>query len=268
MISDTIRSWHATHPGTKRKYNEDTWVDRADLGLWAVADGAGGHQAGEVASGMIAEALDSLPPGLSASELLSAVRTRIAETHQKLRDEAERRGGNTMIASTLVVVLARGEHFACLWAGDSRAYLLRDGKIEQITKDHSLVQELIEAGTISEEEAENHPHANIITRAVGADIDDLVLDKKSGRLQNGDRFLLCSYGLCKTVPVGQLADLLANNDTMAATQSLIAAALSLNVTDNVTAVTIEVPRMEASGLEMSGMETSGMETSGADAPGR
>ena len=241
MMADTIRSWHATHAGTKRKHNEDTWVDRPDLGIWAVADGAGGHQAGEVASGMIAEALDSLPPMLSAPELLGAVRTRIADTHRKLREEATSRGAHTMIASTLVVLLARGDHFACLWAGDSRAYLLRGGAIQQITRDHSLVQELIESGAITEAEAENHPHANIITRAVGADIDELVLDKVHGRLQSGDRFLLCSDGLCKTVPLEQLSTLLSTNESKPASQSLIAAALALNVKDNVTAVTMEIP---------------------------
>ena len=90
MIAERLRSWHATHAGTKRKYNEDTWVDRPDLGIWAVADGTGGHQAGEYASGLIAEALDSMPPELSASELLGEVRVRIAATHQALREEAER----------------------------------------------------------------------------------------------------------------------------------------------------------------------------------
>ena len=241
MIADRIRSWHATHSGTKRKYNEDTWVDRPDIGIWAVADGAGGHQAGEVASGMIAEALDTLPPELSASELLGAVRETIANTHRALREEAERRGNNTMIASTLVALLARGDHFACLWAGDSRAYLLRDGHLRQITKDHSLVQELVDNGTIAEADAEHHPHANVITRAVGADIDDLVLDKVSGRLQFGDRFLLCSDGLCKTVPLSQMEDLMREENGVPPPQSLVAAALALNVTDNVTAVTIEVP---------------------------
>jgi serine/threonine-protein phosphatase Stp1 len=241
MIADGIRSWHATHAGTKRKYNEDTWVDRPDLGVWAVADGAGGHQAGEYASGLIAEALDSLPPELSASELLGAVRLRIAETHRALREEAARRGGNTMIASTLVTLLTRGDHFACLWAGDSRAYLLRDGELRQITKDHSLVQELVDNGTIAAEDAERHPHANIITRAVGADIEDLLLDKVSGRLQQGDRFLLCSDGLCKTVPFPQLEELLGGDTGVPPAQLMIAAALALDVTDNVTAVAIEVP---------------------------
>jgi protein phosphatase/serine/threonine-protein phosphatase Stp1 len=245
MIADRICSWHATHAGTKRKHNEDTWVDRPDLGIWAVADGAGGHQAGEYASGLIAEALDSMPSELSAAELLGEVRVRIAATHQALRDEAERRGGNTMIASTLVALLARGDHFACLWAGDSRAYMLRDGEMRQITRDHSLVQELVDAGSITAEQAEHHPHANIITRAVGADIEELVLDKVSGRLQPGDRFLLCSDGVCKTVPFDQLSELLRSDTGVPAPQSLIAAALALEVSDNVTAVAIEVPMATA-----------------------
>jgi len=241
MIADRLRSWHATHNGTKRMHNEDTWVDRPDLGIWAVADGAGGHQAGELASGMIAEALGSLPAGLAVPELAGAVRTCVAATHRALREEAGRRGGNTMIASTVVVLLTHGEHFACLWAGDSRAYLLRDGELRQITKDHSLVQELVDNGTIAPEAAEQHPRANIITRAVGADIGELVLDEVGGRLRRGDRFLLCSDGLCKSVPFQQLADLSRRDNGVSRPQALIEAALALNATDNVTAVTIEVP---------------------------
>ena len=141
----------------------------------------------------------------------------------------------------MVALLARCEHFACLWAGDSRAYMLRDGEMRQITKDHSLVQELVDNGTIAAEDAEHHPHANVITRAIGADIDDLVLDKVSGRLQSGDRFLLCSDGLCKTVPFDQMAELLRSDNGVPPPQSLITAALALDVTDNVTAVTIEIP---------------------------
>ncbi len=240
MMADRTRSWHSTHAGTKRKHNEDTFVDRPDLGIWAVADGAGGHQAGEVASGMIAEALGAIPANLGAAELLAAVRASIEQTHLALREEAARRGGNTMIASTIVAFLAHGDHFACLWAGDSRAYLLRDGEIQQITTDHSLVQELVDAGTISAEDAESHPHANIITRAVGADLDALVLEKVSGRLETGDRFLLCSDGLCKTVPLPRLTELLRDANGSPPPDQLIAEALALNVTDNVTAVTIDV----------------------------
>ena len=240
MTALRLRSCAMTHPGMKRRHNEDSYVDRPDLGLWAVADGAGGHHAGDVASGMIRESLEAVPPGLSASELLAEVRMRMEQTHATLRDEAERRGPNVMIASTLVAMLARGEHFACLWAGDSRAYLLRDGTLTQLTRDHSLVQELIDAGAIRPEEAEGHPRANVITRAVGAELDEFALDKVHGRLQPGDRFLLCSDGLCKTLPERQLAELLGAKDGVPAPQGLITAALALNATDNVTAVAVEV----------------------------
>ncbi|HUN44769.1 MAG TPA: protein phosphatase 2C domain-containing protein [Acetobacteraceae bacterium] len=239
MSAVRLRSWAMTHPGPRRKHNEDTYVDRPDLGLWAVADGAGGHHAGEVASGMIREALDAIPPELSASELLAQVRGRIVQTHEWLRTEAERRGPNVVIASTVVVLLARNGHFACLWAGDSRAYLLRDGVLHQITRDHSLVQELVESGMIRPEEAEHHPRANVITRAVGAELDDFALDKVSGPIRPGDRFLLCSDGLSKTLPEAELAALLGETDSVPPAQSLIAAALAMNVSDNVTAVTIE-----------------------------
>ncbi len=234
-----LRSWATTHPGMKRKHNEDAYVDRPDLGVWAVADGAGGHHAGEVASGMIRESLEAIPPGLSASELLAEVRTRIEMTHEALLAEALRRGPDVIIASTVVVMLARNDHFACLWAGDSRAYLLRDGALQQITRDHSLVQELVESGVIRPEEAEHHPRANVITRAVGAEVEDFVLDKVSGRIQVGDRFLLCSDGLCKTVPGDELASLLADNAGVPPPETLVAAALALNASDNVTAVAVE-----------------------------
>jgi protein phosphatase/serine/threonine-protein phosphatase Stp1 len=238
MTAPRFHSWASTHPGTKRSHNEDSFVDRPDVGLWAVADGAGGHAAGEVASGMIADALEAIPAGLPASELLAQVRLAIERTHLALREEAARRGPDVMVASTVVVMLARGDHFACLWAGDSRAYLLRGGMLRQITRDHSLVQELLEAGAIGPDEVDGHPRANVITRAVGAELDEFALDKVSDRLIPGDRFLLCSDGLCKTVPENELAHLLGaiNGEPP---QALIDAALAMNVSDNVTAVAVE-----------------------------
>jgi protein phosphatase/serine/threonine-protein phosphatase Stp1 len=238
MTARRFRSWAVTHPGAKRTHNEDAYVDRPDLGLWAVAEGAGGHAAGEVASGMIAEALESIPPELSASELLAQVRLAIEQTHAALREEAARRGPDVMVASTVVVMLARGDHFACLWAGDSRAYLLREGMLRQITRDHSLVQELLEAGAIGPDDVMNHPRGNVITRAVGAEVEAFALDKVSDRLVPGDRFLLCSDGLCKTLPEDEMANLLAAIDGTPP-QALVDAALAANVSDNVTAVAVE-----------------------------
>lgn len=230
-----FQSWAVSHPGAVRSHNEDAFVDRPDLGLWAVADGAGGHEAGEVASGRLKEVLDAIPPGLSASELLAQVRLRVAEVHQELRDEAEKRGPRSMIASTLVVLLARDGHFACLWAGDSRIYLLRDGALSQVTRDHSLVQELVDAGAITAEEADGHPRANVITRAVGA-AEALELDKVSHRLAAGDRFLLCSDGLNKTLADTELAALLADPGPA---ELLVGEALARRATDNITVVAVQ-----------------------------
>jgi serine/threonine-protein phosphatase Stp1 len=230
--------WALTHTGTIRQYNEDAMVCQPDTGLWAVADGAGGHRTGEVASGMIAAALDGIPAALGAEECLGQVRLRLSAVHEALRERATREGGvGAIIASTVVVLLIRNGHFVCLWAGDSRAYLLRDGVMAPITRDHSLVQALVDAGDLSAAEAENHPQANVITRAVGADDPTLELDKVTGTLAHGDRFLLCSDGLCKTLDADTMASLLADPGDPA--DRLISAALTAGARDNVTAVVVE-----------------------------
>jgi serine/threonine-protein phosphatase Stp1 len=233
-------SWATTHPGATRMYNEDAFVNRPDLGLWAVADGAGGHEGGEMASGMLRMALEAIPASLSAAELLAEVRTTVEATHASLRTLAAQKGQAILGASTIVVLMLRDDHFACLWAGDSRSYLLRDGILQQITHDHSLVQELVDARAILPEEAGSHPQGNVITRAVGADVDELVLDKVTDRTQLGDRFLLCSDGLYKTLQEQALASLLAEDTGVPPTETMIAAALAMNATDNVTAVAIAI----------------------------
>ena len=235
----TLRSWSASHNGAKRDHNEDAFVDRPDLGLWAVADGAGGHDAGEVASRMIVEALGDIPPDLAAPETLNEIRSRVAAVHETLLAEAARRGPEVIIASTAVVLCVRGAHFACLWAGDSRAYRLSDGVLEQVTRDHSLVQELVDAGQLEASAAEGHPHANIVTRAVGAATDTpFALDKVSDVLRPGERLLLCTDGLTKSVPETAIAALLRLDDPA---EELIAAALEREARDNVTAVVVEAP---------------------------
>lgn len=240
MPGHRFRSWAATHPGARRTHNEDSFVDRPELGLWAVADGAGGHEAGEVAAVMIAEALSRIPAGLSAGALIADVRTRIGETHDELRTEATRRGPRAIIAATVVVLLATDDHFACLWAGDARAYLLREGNLSLITHDHSLVQELVDAGAITAAEAEHHPRANIVTRAVGADLDELELDKATGSLASGDRFLLCSDGVSKCLAEQEIRTLLGAPEGVPPTELLLAAALAHEASDNITAIAVEV----------------------------
>jgi protein phosphatase/serine/threonine-protein phosphatase Stp1 len=235
-----VKSWTLTDPGAVRKHNEDNLLSRPDLGLWVVADGAGGHSSGDLASGMIVAELDRLPKHLSGAEVLSEVRLALARVHEALRAAARQRGEDVMIASTFVSLILRDSHFACLWAGDSRAYLLRHGVLSQVSRDHSLVQELIDSGNLAAEDAEHHPHANVITRAVGADTETLELDKVIGTVEPGDRFLLCSDGLSKTLSEAEITSLLGAPDGVPPPELLIAAALAHRVTDNVTAVVVEV----------------------------
>lgn len=224
----------ATHQGTVRKRNEDAFVERADIGLWAVADGAGGHGAGDVASTAVATALADLPPGLSGGEVLAQVRLRLGAVHAELQRMDTGQAGQNLAATTAVVLLSRDDHFACLWVGDSRAYLLRDAELTQLTRDHSLVQELVETGALAPEDAESHPQANVITRAIGAP-DSLQLDKVAGRLQPGDLLLLCTDGLFKALPEARIAELLRGG---AQAQQLLDAALLAGARDNVTAVVV------------------------------
>lgn len=231
----TPTSSAATHPGAVRPRNEDNLVDRPDLGLWAVADGAGGHGSGDVASTAIAESLGSIPPGLSAAEMLAQVRLRITAVHAELQARAVARGRGGIIASTIVVLLVRGTHFAALWAGDSRIYLLRGGALHRITHDHSLVQEMVDSGALSADEAEKHPQANVITRAVGAE-GPLELDKVADRLQPGDRFMLCSDGVFKELAEAEIAGHLARG---AEAEELVQRAVAAGGRDNVTVVVVQ-----------------------------
>jgi serine/threonine-protein phosphatase Stp1 len=233
-MSGILGSTACSHPGAVRKRNEDNMVDRPDVGLWAVADGAGGHGAGDVASTAIAEALHAIPPGLSAAEMLAQVRLRLDVVHADMQARAEERGTGGVIASTVVVLLARGGHYAALWAGDSRIYVLRGGALHRVTRDHSLVQELVDSGALTEAEAERHPQANIITRAIGAQ-GALALDKVSDRIHPGDRFMLCSDGVFKELPEVRLAGMMADG---AGADQLVGAAVAAGARDNVTVVVV------------------------------
>jgi len=236
-MTPRLEGWAATHVGTVRKSNQDTFLMRPEIGLWAVADGAGGHGGGEIASAAVADALRRLPAGLPAGELLGRVRAALADTNAALREAAASRGPRALLASTVVALLIRDGHFACLWAGDSRCYLWRAGTLSCVTRDHSLVQELLDRGEITPEAAEHHPQANVVTRAVGAD-DGLALDKVTGQVLAGDVFVLVSDGVTKALDTAALSRTLAAAEGQALADALIALAMSSGSTDNVTALVV------------------------------
>src|SRR6185437_13168509 len=195
----------STHTGTVRARNEDRLLVRSDVGLWVVADGAGGHSGGDVAAARIVSDLDGIPAGALEPDRIAAV---VGNTHCVLLDQARARGVDAM-ASTIAVLLLNGGDIACLWAGDSRIYRYRHARLEQLTEDHSLVQELVRTGEITPQQAEHHPQRHIITRAVGAPSGTFALDKLRLAPEPGDLYLLCSDGLCKALGDGEIAAILA-----------------------------------------------------------
>ncbi|MCW5748422.1 MAG: serine/threonine-protein phosphatase [Alphaproteobacteria bacterium] len=235
-LSLRVRGVGATHQGMVRRHNEDNLLLRPDAGLWMVADGVGGAHAGDWASAQIVEALREMPAPSTAPELLAGAVARLEESNQRMVSRAAERGSG-MTASTVVLLLTHGVHYTCLWAGDSRCYLLREGVMTQITHDHSEVQELIDAGALSPEEAERYPRANVITRALGVG-PRVQLDRVAGRLQPGDRFLLCTDGLSRMISDAEIAALLTESDIASVPSSLIAAALSAGGHDNVTVMVV------------------------------
>jgi serine/threonine protein phosphatase PrpC len=244
MPSFHFVSGAATHVGCVRKLNEDAYLDRADLGLWAVADGMGGHDAGDHASQATVAALARIPAPPSAPILLASVKAALVTANQELRQEAAGRGPGRIIASTVVTLLAFGDHYACVWAGDSRLYRLRGEEFRQISRDHSHVQELVETQMLSPEDARNHPLGNVVTRAVGA-TDELELESTHDRLRDGDLFLLCSDGLCKAVEDGEIRAILMRTSLFDAPYALIESALERKASDNVTVVTVQCRTAEA-----------------------
>jgi serine/threonine protein phosphatase PrpC len=235
----SLASAGGTNVGAVRKVNEDAWVSRQEIGLWAVADGMGGHQAGDVASRTVIESLGDVPPPEDAAGLLAAVEEAIHRANRALRAEARLRDPGTMIGTTVVAFMAHGGHFACLWAGDSRLYRWRSGALAQLSRDHSHVQDMVDAGIISSAEAERHPMANVITRAVGTH-DALALDRITDELGAGDIFLICTDGLTKMVPEGEIAAILQRTALAAQPAALIEAAIAHGGADNVTAVVVGV----------------------------
>lgn len=219
-----------------RKINEDACLEMPERGLWAVADGMGGHDAGDVASGLLVDTLRQVPLAKTLGGFVREVRDNLYAVNRRLREEASARG-KLVIGCTAVALLAFGRHCVYLWAGDSRVYLWRRGRLRQLTRDHSQVAELVARGLLRAEDAEKHPAANVITRAVGEG-DALRLDAEITEVFDGDVFLLCSDGLSKELHDADIANVLDDSDPEAATKTLIDSALEHGGRDNVTVVLV------------------------------
>jgi PPM family protein phosphatase len=233
---------HKTDTGRQRQANEDSYFARAPL--FAVADGMGGAQAGEVASRIAARAFEHGPPNDDApaeGQLEEIARKANRRIHKLAQEDSSRAGMGT----TLTAALLRGDEVALGHVGDSRAYLLRDGELKRLTKDHSLVEELRRQGRLTEEQAEEHPQRSIITRALGPE-PDVNVDTMTFPARDGDVFLLCSDGLTTMVSDDQIREILVGSRNLRqAVTRLVDTANRGGGRDNITAVVFRVADADA-----------------------
>jgi len=179
-----------------------------------------------------------LPDDLAPAELMKAVRAAIYRAHDLIRGEADARNLG-VIGATVVALMLTDGHFVAFWAGDSRLYRFRDGKIEMLSTDHSLVAELVKSGQLTWDEAEHHPQSNAITRAVGVG-EELELDKVRGEVEHGDRFLLCSDGLTKYASFGTLQRMVQRAPIETVAESLLQMSLQAGGADNISIIVVDV----------------------------
>ena len=240
MGSDSPRwtSGGETHQGRVREINQDAFLNRPELGLWAVADGMGGHSDGAHASRSIIEALAALPRPKLLGRAALTVKEALGVVNRRLLDDAARLNSD-LIGSTVVAVVAVGGHYAVLWTGDSRAYRLRHGELIKLTTDHSAVQALVDSGQVQPEQGALHPSANVLVHAVGSE-DRLRVDLRVDRLHAGDRLLLCSDGLYRELSEREIGDLLLEHDPSTCPGELVRRACEHGGRDNVTAVVVGV----------------------------
>ncbi|MGI9287569.1 MAG: PP2C family protein-serine/threonine phosphatase [Pseudomonadales bacterium] len=227
-----------TNLGNVRKVNEDSVLVHATENLWVVADGMGGHDAGDVASKLITDALAKLTLGDSFSDNIDLLEDTLLHVNQQLRDYSKQKFTGRTVGSTVVLMYAQQGFGACMWAGDSRLYRWRPNGFEQLTSDHSQVAALVESGLIESEEAVDHPASNIITRAVGA-ADTLQLDVRAIEVELGDVYLLCSDGLYNEVDSATIERELTGDTLEQSADQMIADCLAGNAQDNVSLIIIK-----------------------------
>jgi PPM family protein phosphatase len=240
----TLEFSAATHPGLRRDNNEDCFLSAPEFGVWAVADGMGGHEAGEVASAIVQETISKQAQKQDPFSLTEAIQL----SHKEILQSAERGVGAFGMGSTVVALSSQGLDYEVAWVGDSRAYLWTDTEhtreLVQLTTDHSYVQLLFASGVIDEHEIENHPDKNIITQCLGMQELELVkVDKIQGRWQPNQWILLCSDGLTDELRDQDIADILAQSpNSFTAVDNLLHEALTNGGNDNITVQIIEFPR--------------------------
>jgi serine/threonine protein phosphatase PrpC len=228
------RSTAATELGYVRSVNEDAHLDAREHCLWVVADGMGGHSFGDEASRTIIDQLVSFTPSDHLHNSVQDIHERLLQAHSICRQ----RGQGKVMGSTVAALYVHDPYCFFLWVGDSRIYRLRGNTLEQMTEDHSFVQELVTLGEIRKEEMEQHPSSHIITRAVGVH-DDLQLAIEHAPALPGDRYLICSDGLYKDVSEDEIAEAMNRISIDDALKTMVDLALDRGGRDNTTAIVVQ-----------------------------
>ncbi len=242
LLTIKFETGSGTHTGRVRQVNEDSYLARPDIGLWAVADGVGGYVAGQLASQAVVADLDTLGPAVSHVDQVARFEERIHRANDRIGIMMAERGGAPM-GSTVASVLIFNLEYTCAWSGDSRIYLVRDGEIRQVTKDHSEVQELVDQGALTPEQARTWPRRNVITHAVGI-FDDPGLDIVRGKIKPGDTFVVCSDGLTGHLNDLEICSVVDANRPQRACDLLIEETLERGATDNVSVIVVRCHRGE------------------------
>lgn len=240
MSNDKPYTWRSaaiTDIGRVRKLNEDSILDRCGVGLWVVADGMGGHSAGDLASQLIVNSLTRLEPSEDLADFVEQAEETIRKVNERLFEVAN--AHNQTSGSTVVLLLARGRYAVVMWAGDSRLYRLRGADFAQITTDHTQIEMYIEKGLINRADAAGHPSGNMVTRAVGV-TDNLLLEMDLLEIADGDRYLLCSDGLDKHVKDPEIAQQMADGDPETVARKLVDLTLARGAVDNISVCVVEM----------------------------
>ena len=224
--------------GCVRDVNEDAYLENAGIGLWAVADGMGGHEIGDVASREIVERLHQVHAEAALADYVEVVEDALISANEHLLAYSSSMMQNQTVGSTVVCLIIKNHVGVCLWVGDSRLYRVRNRHLQQLTRDHSQVEEMLRLGLISEEEALNHPNKNVITRAVGVE-PDLYVDINVFSVQVGDTFMLCSDGLYNSVAAEVIKQGLTEPDPEISAIQLMKTALENGADDNVSVVVVK-----------------------------
>lgn len=228
-----------TDVGNERQVNEDSCLELPGRGLWMVADGMGGHAAGDIASQMLVTKLRGVDSHDKLSEFVDDVEDRVLDANLRLHDMSLEGEDAKVMGTTLAALLAFEKHVVCMWVGDSRVYRLREGELlKQVTTDHSEVEEMIAQGVLDKAEAMDHPSANVVTRAVGG-LKSVYVDLELDELEDKDRYLICSDGLFKDLSEEEIEELMGQGSCSDACHALIDTVLEREAADNVTVVIVD-----------------------------